>query len=84
MIHHPRSLTKVHNTKRIDAKQGKLLVDGGCDTTLFGGDFIIWSITNCSVDEQGFANGIKIESLPVVSAVTADELEEEIIIPELH
>ena len=46
--------------------------------------FIIESTINLSVDVQGFADVMKIKSLPVVSAVTAIDLEEETIILELH
>ena len=62
----------------------KLSIDGGCDASLVRGSFIIKSTTNRSVDVQGIIDVIKIESLPIVSAFTAIDLEEKTIILNLH
>jgi len=50
---------------------GEILVDGGCDTTLVGDGFRVESTTSRKMTVQGFSDTIKMNSLPVVTAVTA-------------
>ena len=84
MVHNPRSLKKVHNSNRINTRDPNLLIDRVCDTSLLGDGFTIGSTTNRSVKIQELADGIKIESLQIVSAISAIDTEEETIILEPH
>ena len=57
---------------------------GGCDTSLNGNGFYIEATNNMTVDIQGFTDNIKVKSLPSVSAVTAVDVGDEVILLELH
>ena len=79
----PNRLNKLNRTnQQID--RGELLVDGGCDTSLVGHGFKVESTTNRTVTVQGFDASMTMEELPVVSAVTAVDLEEGTFILEVN
>ena len=80
----PRSVNRAYKMNNISSDKGKLLIDGGCDTCLVGNGFIIESTTSRTVDVQGFADDIKVQSLPIVSAVTAVDVDGEVILLEIH
>ena len=61
----------------------KLLVDGGCDASLAGNVFIIESPSNRRVDVQDFVDSIKVERQLILSSITALDLEDDIVLPEL-
>ena len=60
--------------------KGRLLTDSECDTSLDGNGFIVESQTNRSVGVQGFTDSVKVERLPIVSAITAYVPEDEAIL----
>lgn len=68
----------------MNESEAKRLVDGGCDTRLVGNDFYIEATTNRTVDVQGFTDNIKVKRLPTVSAVTAVDVSDEVILLKLH
>ena len=80
----PRFVNRAYKMNNVSSDKGKLLIDGGCDTCLVGNGFIIESTTSRTVDVQGFADDIKVESLPIVSAVTAVDVDGEVILLEIH
>jgi len=63
---------------------GDMLIDGGCDTSLVGNGFIIESATNRTITVQVFQDQMKIEELPIVTAITAIDLPEETFILEVN
>ena len=83
MINMPNQLSKA-NKIRQNSSQGELLVDGGCDTSLVGQGFVVESTTNRKVTVQGFDASMKLDQLPVVTAVTAVDLEEGTFILEIN
>jgi len=78
----------IMNTCKMNGNQksscGDMLIDGGCDTSLVGNGFIIESTTNRTVSVQGFQDQMKIEELPIVTAITAIDLDEETYILEVN
>lgn len=58
-------------SKALENNVGEILVDGGCDTSLVGRGFIVESTTSRSVSVQGFNDSMKLDKLPIVTAVTA-------------
>ena len=84
MLQLPRSVIRVNKMHQMQEDEGRLLIDGGCDTSLVGNGFYVESTTNRTVDVQGFADDIKVESLPIVLAVTAVDMGKEVVLLELH
>jgi len=58
------------NSNSKPATKGEILIDGGCDTSLVGNGFLVESTTERMVSVQGFNEKIKIDKLPVVTALT--------------
>ena len=79
----PHRLNKSNSTKQ-QSNLGEILVDGGCDTSLVGQGFLVEATTNRKVTVQGFDASMTLEQLPVVSAVTAIDLEEGTFILEVN
>ena len=79
-----RSMNQSHQSPNVSNYRGELLIDGGCDTTLVGKGFKIESTTARSVNVQGFNENMKINKLPIVTAVTAIDLPEETLILEFN
>jgi len=61
-----------------------MLVDGGCDTSLVGKGFMVESTSARTVNVQGFQEKMQMDALPIVTAVTAVDLEKETIIMEFN
>ena len=79
-----RWMNQVANLPQVDDTRGQMLVDGGCDTCLVGKGFMVESTSERTVNVQGFQETMQIEALPIVTAVTAVDLEKETIIMEFN
>ena len=51
-------MKRINYSNNAYENEGKLLIDGGCDTSLADNEFIIESQTNRDVDVQGFTDSI--------------------------
>ena len=76
MLNSVQSLRSVNRSKSSSKSmsEGEVLVDGGCDTSLVGQGFVVESTTSRTVSVQGFQEGLTLEELPIVTAVTAIDL----------
>ena len=86
-LSHRATLTRLcgnFQTDPVTSGIGTLLIDGGCDTTLCGRGFLVESTTSRTVDVTGFSDKMKVTHLPVVSAVTAFDLNGETLIFEVN
>ena len=77
-----RSVKRISYSNNTFENEGKLLIEDGFDTSLASNGFIIESQTNQSVDDWGFTDSVKVERLPIVSAITALDLEDELVLLE--
>ena len=84
VINIPKTMRRNNKMSTMSDSEGKLSIDGGCDTSLIDNGFYIDATTNRTVDVQGLTDNIKVESLPIVSAVTAVDVGYEVVLLELH
>ena len=72
-----RSANRSASSRDNNDDRGHMLVDGGCDTTLVGKGFVVKSTADRTVNVQGFQENMQLNSVPIVTAVTAIDLDKE-------
>ena len=72
------------NALTVDGDNGSVLIDGGCGTILCGKGWEIESISEPTVNVQGYADNVESISLPIGTTIAAVELDDQTVIVEAN